>query len=470
MNILRKSIIALFALTAFGTTAAQASGTDDESTKKIKLEKAYRFRVTLADKKQNPYSIKQPEKFLSAKALARRAKYKIAVDNYDLPITPKYIDALKNAGAKIHNMSKWNNTVVVETPDSLLCDKIKQLPFVSNVRHVWTAPDSVDAPNFANRQKEVTNRPDTLEQLYGKGFEQISQLNALRLHEAGFTGKGVTIAVLDGGFHNADCITAWRKEQILGTRNFVRPERSVYDELSHGMMVLSCIASRVPHSLIGTAPDASFYLIVCEDGESEQLVEEDNWCAAIEYADSLGADIATSSLGYTGFDHKWMDFPYHALDGQTELCSRSASLAASRGILVLNSAGNSGMSSWKKIGVPADAKDILAVGAVNETGENTWFSSIGNSADGRIKPDVMARGGYSAVLDTNGENAEANGTSFSCPILCGVTACLMQASPQSTPVQIIRALQSSGHNAAHPDNIFGYGIPDAWKAYESMKH
>ncbi len=175
--------------------------------------------------------------------MARRAKYKIAVDNYDLPITPKYIDALKNAGAKIHNMSKWNNTVVVETPDSLLCNKIKQLPFVSNVRHVWTAPDSVDAPNFANRQKEVTNRPDTLEQLYGKGFEQISQLNALRLHEAGFTGKGVTIAVLDGGFHNADCITAWRKEQILGTRNFVRPERSVYDELSHGMMVLSCIAS-----------------------------------------------------------------------------------------------------------------------------------------------------------------------------------------------------------------------------------
>ncbi len=165
-----------------------------------------------------------------------------------------------------------------------------------------------------------------------------------------------------------------------------------------------------------------------------------------------------------------MDFPYHALDGQTELCSRSASLAASRGILVLNSAGNSGMSSWKKIGVPADAKDILAVGAVNETGENTWFSSIGNSADGRIKPDVMARGGYSAVLDTNGENAEANGTSFSCPILCGVTACLLQASPKSTPVQIIRALQSSGHNAAHPDNIFGYGIPDAWKAYESMKH
>ncbi len=198
-------------------------------------------------------------------------------------------------------------------------------------------------------------------------------------------------------------------------------------------------------------------------------MEEDNWCAAVEYADSLGVDMVTSSLGYHGFDHKCMSHKYYELDGKTALISRSASLAASRGLLLLNSAGNSGNDTWKKIGFPADATDILTVGAVNNLCVNARFSSIGNTADGRIKPDVMAQGVASALYEGNGDTGFANGTSFSTPILCGGVACLWQAFPEKKPTEIIRAVQLAGDNAEHPDNIFGYGIPNLWKAYELLK-
>lgn len=235
------------------------------------------------------------------------------------------------------------------------------------------------------------------------------------------------------------------------------------------MMVLSCIAANEPHYLVGTAPEVSYYLLQSEDGESEQLVEEDNWCAALEYADSVGCDVVTSSLGYYQFDHKDQDHYYRDLDGHTAVNSRSASLAASRGIILLNSAGNSGMSAWKKIGFPADGRDMLAVGAVQSDSLNTRFSSIGNSADGRIKPDVMAMGQASAVYETDGTVTNANGTSFSCPTMAGAVACLVQAYPNRRPTDIIKALQQSANNAAHPDNIFGYGIPNVMKAFNLLK-
>ncbi|MGM9688499.1 MAG: S8 family serine peptidase [Alloprevotella sp.] len=420
---------------------------------------AYRYRVYFTDKKGNGFSVKHPEKFLSSQSIARRERYALPVDEYDLPVTPRYLDALRRLGLKVCNWSKWNNTAVVEMTDTLLMAQVRKLPFVKADRLVWIAPEQPAESPMAKRQDLLSPRRDTLQSFYGHAATQVTMLGADQLHAKGYRGKGITIAVIDGGFCNADLIPGLAGAEVKGTRNYVHPNESVYDALSHGMMVLSCIAANEPYSMVGTAPEASFYLLQSEDGDTEQLVEEDNWCAAVEHADSLGCDIITSSLGYHLFDHKAMNHRYWELDGQTALNSRSASLAASRGILLLNSAGNAGRGAWKKIGCPADACDMLAVGAVDAERCNTFFSSVGHSADGRIKPDVMAMGEDCAVYDTDGAPTTANGTSFACPILCGAAACLMQEFPYARPTAIIRALQQSADNAAHPDNIFGYGIP-----------
>lgn len=432
--------------------------------------KSYRFRVYLKDKKHSPYTLSHPEAFLSAKSLERRRRYGLKLDKKDLPVSPAYVDSLQSLGLRIHNRSKWNNTVVVETPDSTLLQRARQLPFVSRTRLVWISPDSVFTfRKKADRHERLVNSRDTVDATpYGHADTQVRQIHADRLHDAGYRGEGMTIAILDGGFLNTDAITALRGVNILGTRNFVNPAASVFDGESHGTMVLSCIAAQTPHFLVGTAPEASFYLIQTEDGATEQLVEEDNYAAGLEYADSLGADIVTASLGYYRYDHAAMNYHYAALDGQTALVSRSAALAASRGIVLLNSAGNEGDGAWKKIGFPADAPDILTVGAVRADSVNTLFSSLGYTADGRVKPDAMALGEDAAVLDASGSANTANGTSFACPILCGGVACLWQACRDKTPRQIMEAVRQAGNNHAQPNEVFGYGIPDLWKAYQSL--
>lgn len=432
--------------------------------------KTYRYRISFTDKRGCGFSLKQPERFLSPKSLERRKRYGLKVDEHDLPLTPSYLNTVSSLGLRLLNVSKWNNTAVFQVSDPSVLKEVEKLPFVKETLCVWESPDSVLVPsNDPSRASVVTNRRDTLSDPYGHAATQVRMLGVDSLHRSGYRGEGITIAVIDGGFHNADVISGLKGAKILGTRNFVRPERCVYEELSHGMMVLSCIAAEVPGSLVGTAPDASFYLLQSEDGETEQLVEEDNWCAAVEYADSLGCDIVTSSLGYYRFDHSRMNHRYSQLDGQTAINSRSASLAASRGLLLLNSAGNAGDETWKKIGFPADARDILAVGAVSADRVNTVFSSIGHSADGRVKPDVTAMGQASAVYNIDGTVIKVNGTSFSTPIMAGAVACLMQAFPKVKPEQLIQAIRKSGHNAATPDNIFGYGIPDMVKAVRILK-
>lgn len=434
--------------------------------------KSYRFRVYLKDKKHSPYTLRNPEAFLSAKSLERRRRYGLKLDRRDLPVTPAYVEELQALGLRIHNRSKWNNTVVVETADSSLMQRVRQLPFVSTTRLVWISPDSVFTfRKKPDRHERLANIRDTVAATpYGHADIQVRQIHADRLHDAGYRGAGMTIAILDGGFLNTDAITALRGVNILGTRNFVDPAVSVFEGASHGTMVLSCIAARTPNFLVGTAPEADFYLIQTEDGATEQLVEEDNYAAGLEYADSIGADIVTASLGYYRYDHAAMDYPYAALDGRTALVSRSAALAASRGILLLNSAGNEGDGAWKKISFPADAPDILTVGAVRADSVNTLFSSLGYTADGRVKPDAMAMGEDAAVLDATGSANTANGTSFACPILCGGVACLWQACRDKSPLQIIEAVRRAGNNHAHPNEVLGYGIPDLWQAYQSLKH
>ena len=273
----------------------------------------------------------------------------------------------------------------------------------------------------------------------------------------------MTIAVLDAGFYQVDAMNVfdslWLNGQILGTRDFVMPGNNVFNESTHGMMVLSTMGANIQGQMVGTAPKANYWLLRTEDATSENLIEEDNWAAGAEFADSIGVDLINSSLGYTTFDDAAMSHSYQDMDGRTTRVSQAATIAARKGILVVNSAGNSGGGWWKYIGAPADADSIITVGAVNNMGNYAAFSSIGPSYDNRIKPTVAALG-EGSVIATGGGVSTGNGTSFASPIICGMTACLWQAFPQKTNQDIIEAIRLSASQYYTPDSLLGYGIPN----------
>jgi subtilisin family serine protease len=429
----------------------------------------YRFRVSLADKALTPCSLQRPEAYLSATSLERRARQSLAVDSTDLPVCARYVEALEALDARRVVTSKWNNTVVMESTDSLWPQRLASLPFVRAVRHVWTEPDSV-APRYTKRKKEVTNHLDKYPGAYGASEAQIALHHGDSLHAAGFRGQGMRIAVIDAGYYNADCVKLLKDIRLLGTHDFVNPSSDIYAEQSHGVAVLSCMAAHHPGVLVGSAPEASYLLLRSEDGDSEQLIEEDYWAAALEYADSVGVDVVNTSLGYNTFDDARMDHRYRELDGHTSLMSASASRAADKGMVVVCSAGNAGRDTWKKITPPGDAEWVLTIGAIDRDRMNAIFSSVGPTQDGRVKPDLMAIGVSAAVCGTDGTVSHSNGTSFASPIFCGLVACFWQAFPQLTARQVIKALRRCGDRADCPDNIFGYGIPDVWKAYQSLRH
>ena len=310
----------------------------------------------------------------------------------------------------------------------------------------------------------VVVHPDSL---YGTAITQIQLSNGDKLHEAGFRGQGMTIAVVDAGFHNVDSMAAMQNLHILGSKDFVDPTSNTYAAGRHGTSVLSCIGMNKPYEMVGTAPEASFWLLRSEDEASEHLVEQDYWAAAVEFADSVGVDVINTSLGYNTSDDPDVTYELRYLDGRTALISRQAARLAAKGIVLTCSAGNSGSDSWKKITSPADADNILTVGAVDDKAVLASFSSIGHSADGRVKPDVVAIGKGSSVMGSNGNQGKANGTSFSAPIMCGLVTCLWQACPTLTAKELIELVRQSGDRAAYPDNIYGYGVPDMWKAYQT---
>jgi subtilisin family serine protease len=386
------------------------------------------------------------------------------MDETDLPVTPKYVQQILANGVTLCSTSKWNNTVLVRTTDTTRMDVIARLPFVKSVRKVSTntKPDNRDTSDrFALVKHNVQQeRTDDADPYYGDAFRQINQLHGQALHAKGFKGKGMTIAIIDGGFYNADIIPMLKNVNILGVKDFVDPTCNVYEEESHGMMVLSCIGTNQPGIFVGTAPEASFWLIRSEDGYTEQMVEEDNWCAAVEFADSVGADVLNTSLGYSKYDNPADNVRYWEMDGHQRICSHTGSLIASKGMVLCTSAGNESSKPWKLISIPADADDVLTVGAVDRTGLNANFSSLGNTADGRIKPDVMAMGVNATVLSTHGRVTMANGTSFASPIMCGMVACFWQAHPNMTALEVVKAVRALGDNVEHPNNVFGYGIPD----------
>ncbi|MBN2891036.1 MAG: S8 family serine peptidase [Bacteroidales bacterium] len=428
------------------------------------------YAVYFKDKAGTPYSIDKPEQFLSKKSIDRRKKFDIPINKQDLPVSPVYVKKLQDAGFEVIKVSKWLNCAIVKTENIANYTKLSSMDFVIN------KPEPL-AKDYRYKTYKRYKSKEKLEQSkdkynYGKALTQTQMLNINLLHNEGYTGKGVTIAILDGGFFHVNELPAfkslWKNGQIKGWYDFVDMDTTVFDEGTHGMMVLSTIGGNT-EQLVGTAPDADFWLFVTEDGDSEYPIEEYNYVIAAEMADSIGVDIIHSSLGYADFDDKSLSYKYEDLNGNTAVSTIGADIASSKGILVVTSAGNEGNDPWRYVSAPADADSILAVGAVNFKGKYGSFSSQGPSYDNRIKPEVCAQGVSATVQLSNGRIGTANGTSFSGPIMAGAVACLVQAFPDKSNMEIIEAVIRNSSQAKSPDEKLGYGIPDFYKAFKYLE-
>ena len=427
------------------------------------------YWVQFSDKNDSPYSIDAPEAYLSQRALDRRARLGIAIDEYDIPVNPQYLEAVAGCGAELLNPSKWLNGVSVYTTSPSVIDAINDLPFVVTVRNCPEFPDAQPTKQLL-LDKEMTplGNDNRVRGYYGGGYTQITQLNGQVLHENGYQGEGMVVAVLDAGFQGADihpCFDNMREEgRLLGVRDFVYGSTTVYSQSTHGTSCLSTMAAYVPQTFVGSAPKASYYLLHTEDADHENIVEEYNWVSGAEYADSLGVDVCSTSLGYIDFDMPEWDHPFEHYDGHTAPMTIGVEIAASRGMICLNSAGNEGDGTCT-LGIPADAEHILTIGAVDENGNRASFSSVGPTYDGRIKPDVMSMGQGTYVANGNpggwyGDYYNGSGTSFSCPLMAGAVTCLRQAYPDLSVQEFCDAIRQVGNRADHPDSYYGYGIPD----------
>ena len=444
----------------------------------LSAEETIMYRLAIKDKGNTPYSINKPEAFLSQKSIDRRLKQNYQIDETDLPIDPAYFKAIVEAGASIQTYSKWVNTIVVNIPNCEVQNKIMKLPFVEGITKVWSGDlsqwNEVDEEIIENQEVSENDYPRAINfqpEDYGDTFSQIEINNAFPLHELGYRGSGKTIAVIDGGFSNVDKYPDFfDSRRILGVKNFTHQKGNPYRIAEgHGTMVFSCLAANNPEKMIGSAPLADYYLFKTEIGKEEYPVEEDYWIAALEYADSVGVDIVTTSLGYFYFDDSSMNHTWDKLDGHTIPASRAASMAIQKGMLLFNSAGNEGDKTWEKVTVPGDAKHSLTVGAIRN--DSTWvsFSSWGYIADNRMKPDVVALGNNVCVLRENGQMSLVKGTSFATPILAGMTACLWEALPSLKNIEIIELIKKSSDKYTQPDEYVGYGIPNIFKAYENAE-
>ena len=432
------------------------------------------YAVKLTDKAESPYSVDNPQAFLSQKAIDRRAKYNIPVTEQDIPVNQAYIDKLTEMGFIVHGKSKWLNCVWVECPEEKL-EELKALSFV-DYNYQWRKKTDKPAAKEVKMKRPKVSKDgldDTMKLQYGRAENQTVMLNIQALHNLGFTGKGITIALLDAGFTKANSVpvfeSMFQEGRVLHVADFVDDDYEVYDKGNHGMNVLSCIAANEPGAMIGTAPDINAVLLRTEDEDTEYIIEEFNWVEAAELADSIGVDMIHSSLGYHEFDDPSTSYKWEECNGDICISTIGADIAASKGIYVNVSAGNEGDEPWKHITAPADADSCMTVGAVDSKGKIAFFSSLGPSQDGRLKPDVCAKGHNTAVEGVSGHVSTSSGTSFSGPIMAGCAACLMQAHPKAHPIDIMNAIKLSGSNFKMPDYTYGYGIPDLGLAHKILE-
>jgi hypothetical protein len=440
------------------------------STLPLSAEKSYCFRVYLKDKGETSLKIYEPERFLSSESVERRMLKEVFIDETDFPISEKYIQELTATGARYVVQSKWLKTVVVESTDSLIVEQIKAISFVDSVKCVWNGTERLEIEPCSGDLSPVTSMNQADSTIYGHAEEQIALLNGVRLHQAGYRGKGMRVAVIDAGFMNVDRIDAFSSMDLIGSHNITFPGREVFCEDNHGTKALSCMAANLSGVMVGTAPEASYLLVKSEDVRGENPIEEDFWAAAVEYSDSVGVDIITSSLGYSKFDDLPDYYTIDDLNGQTAFVSRIAAIAAQKGILVIVSAGNEANSNWGRVTFPADVQDVLAVGGVTSEKERSPFSSTGTTADYRIKPDVVALGSNVCVLNDDGQVQSCNGTSFSAPTVAGLAACLWQAFPLLKNTELIQLIKETSSQSQRPDVQLGYGIPNIFDAYTKARN
>ena len=411
---------------------------------------------------------------LTPAAVERRLRQNIPIRATDYPLSTAALTEVRATGAEIYRTSRWLRAVsVVATPTQL--EALRSLPGVLHIQPVAKLTQTVAEihPNSA-----PPSHPEEWVQSYnyGQSLDQVNQINLIPLHNAGYAGAGINIALMDGGFTGTDVHSAfqgaWSQGRIVLTHDFIDNDTNVFQVGSHGMSVLSTICADLDGTFVGTAPEANYFLFRTEDELSETLVEEDNWVVASEWADSLGVDVINTSLGYTTFDNGIGDHSYADLDGKTTVISRAATAAARTGMIVVVAAGNEGASSWKYISCPADADSILSIGAVDGMDLRGSFSSQGPTADGRIKPDLGARGVSATIMKSSGQVGTGSGTSFASPITCGAMACLLQAvkANQSTyDIQgILDAVRQNASQASKPDTLLGWGIPNFSAALTAM--
>lgn len=421
--------------------------------------------VYFKDKPNAQSFLDTPSKMLSLRALERRAHQKIPLDLTDAPIEETYINQIKiSTGITIKAHSKWLNAIHIRGTQTDIT-ALKSLSFVDKVSFANKTLNTTSKKVAENKTFKTKNKfKTTIDYAYGNSANQIQMLNGQVLHQQNYTGSGKIIAVLDAGFPNVNTVEPFKRlrdnNQILGGYDFVSRNENFYSGDDHGTMVLSTMGGYKENALVGTAPDASYYLFITEDDNSENPIEESLWVEAAEKADSLGVDIITTSLGYFEFDNANYSHTYSDMNGTTNFISRGAEIAFSKGIMVVVSAGNEGATAEPHIGAPADAVSVLTVGSVNSSKVRSGFSSIGPSFDGRIKPDVMAQGSATVLSDVNGNIVTSNGTSFSCPVMAGMIACLWQANPSKTNKEIRQMILESSDKYLTPNNNYGYGIPN----------
>lgn len=422
--------------------------------------------VYFNDKPDAAFYLSNPLQMLSQRALDRRTTQGISLNDTDVPISQTYIDDVTNStGITVMAKSKWLNALHIRGSQTDI-QALTNLTFVNRVEFADRTLNSRTAPT--NRVNEIQNVNKQLEVLvdysYGGSSNQIQMLNGHLLHQQNYTGQGKIIAVMDAGFPGVDTATPFQRLRdnnlILGGYNFPDRNTSFYTRGSHGTNVLSCIGGYVDNELVGTAPDAQYYLFITEDINSENPVEESYWVEAAEMADSLGVDVINTSLGYFAYDNPNYSYTYADMNGTKAFISRGADMAFSKGMICVTSAGNSGATSEPHIGTPADAITTLTIGAVNETEDYVAFSSIGPSFDGRVKPDVCAKGLSATISNTAGAIVNANGTSFSSPIMAGMVTSFWSAVPNMTNAEVVQFVKQSADLYANPTIFKGYGVPD----------